>query len=186
MINDFRPRLEAYSFPESRNDSFKYLSQYWLSKEEYCYKWEKLLSSIFNVRNSNGESFIKSPFVRMTQVGGLLFVEEEFEHFKKCMNICNDMFLFIIEDYDENNPPHDSGPSMRFKYPSDITWEQINQQEGISYELFQRPVRNYFVFGDSGNWGKYVANDYDSPVDIICYKPQFQFLFQQLFNPECI
>ena len=112
------------------------------------------------------------------------------------MQEVGDKEFIILEDFlDEQHPPHDSGPPLRFKYPANITWEEINKfpclgpdkDEGICYELFGRPVRNYFVFGDSGLWGRYVANDYyDDDIDfsgfafdIIGYKPQYRALFRE-------
>ena len=41
--------------------------------------------------------------------------------------------------------------------------------------------KNYFVFGDSGEWGKYVANDYKFPLDIIGFRNKYAELFKRNF-----
>jgi hypothetical protein len=37
----------------------------------------------------------------------------------------------------------------------------------------------YFVFGSKGNWGKYSANDYENPLDIIGFKSELAHIFQE-------
>ena len=59
---------------------------------------------------------------------------------------------------------------------------KIDEGEGISYEMFLRPVRNYYIFGDSGNWGQYSANDYKTPLDILIFKPEYASIFKEQFK----
>jgi len=41
--------------------------------------------------------------------------------------------------------------------------------------------KEFFVFGESGLWGKYSASDYKYPIDIIGFKPEYQAIFQDEF-----
>lgn len=182
MIIEFQNQLTAYSFPESTEDTLVYLEKYWLQEQEYLSIWKEVQSTIFNLDLKFPEMIINSGFKLLPRQGGLLFEQEEFELLKECIKESKDNSLFIIEDYNELNPPHESGPLLRFKYPVDLTWNEINVGEGISYELFQRPVRNYFVFGDSGKWGKYVANDFDVPTEVYCFKKGLELFFKQRFD----
>ena len=40
----------------------------------------------------------------------------------------------------------------------------------------------YFVFGMSGNYGKYSANDYEYSLEIIGFKPELAHIFQGHFR----
>ena len=67
----------------------------------------------------------------------------------------------------------------------DISWEAILSGAEISSDVFQRPIRNYFVFGDSGQWGKYAGDDYESPLHIIGFNKKYSDLFHNKFKiPE--
>jgi hypothetical protein len=182
MIIEFQNQLKAYSFPESIEDTEGYLEKYWLQEQEYLSKWKEVQTSIFNLDVEFPKMIVNPEFRLLPRQGGLLFEQEEFELLKECIKEAKDKSLFVIEDYNELCPPHESGPLLRFKYPVDLKWSEINIGDGISYELFQRPVRNYFVFGDSGKWGKYVANDFDIPIDIYCFKKGLELVFKERFN----
>jgi hypothetical protein len=43
------------------------------------------------------------------------------------------------------------------------------------------PHKEYFVFGETGNWGRYVANDYESPLDILGFKREVANIFRSKF-----
>jgi hypothetical protein len=89
--------------------------------------------------------------------------------------------ILLVEDYDEKNPPHTDGPPFRFKFPVDISWDEVNDGAELSMIVFW-PERNYFVFGDSGQWGKYTGNDYEYPLDIIGFKRKYSDLFHRKFR----
>jgi hypothetical protein len=40
----------------------------------------------------------------------------------------------------------------------------------------------YFVFSEGGNWGKYSANDYKYPLDIIGFKSALSSIFREQFK----
>jgi hypothetical protein len=48
--------------------------------------------------------------------------------------------------------------------------------------LLEIPHKKYFVFGDSGAWGKYAANDYTTPIDILGFKPEGARIFGDKFK----
>jgi hypothetical protein len=117
--------------------------------------------------------------------GGIVFFKEEFEIYQTCMKIVGDKYFIILEDYDENKPPHTSGPPFRLKYPVDVTWEEMTSNSNphiISFGVFFRLIRNYFVFGDSGTWGKYEGSDYRWPLCIIGFDKKYSCLFRDKFK----
>lgn len=181
MMVDFLAQLDAYAFPESIENSKEYLTKYWLSKQEYFSKWKVIQSILFSEKEFP-EMVFKPGFELLVRKGGVLFEQKEFKLLKECIKTTKDSCIIIVEDYNEEHPPHNSGPILRFKYPASITWEEINIGDGISYELLQRPIRNFFVFGDTGRWGKYVANDYELPIDVFGFTKEFEVSFKQKFQ----
>ena len=181
MIEDYQPQLETYAFPESIEATRKYLRKYWLSKQEYLSKWKSVQSRVFSEKEFPKMVFNQG-YQRLICKGGMLIEQTEFELLKECFQLTNDSYLIIVEDFNELDPPHDSGPLLRFRYPVNITWEEINIGEGISYELYQRPIRNFFVFGDTGNWGKYAANEHEFPLDIFGFKKEYEKIFRNRFE----
>ena len=189
-MNDYQKQLDKYNnFPEHRNKAEQYLEKYWLDKNELKEVWLKIKNRIFN------KDFIHLPDPVINKdldviilKGGIVLYEKEFELFQSCMKSIGDNYFIILEDYDENNPPHSSGPPYRFKFPVNITWEEMTSGGDsymLSYDVFLRPIRNYFVFGDSGAWGKYAGSDYEWPLDIIGFDKKYSDLFHDKFEiPE--
>jgi hypothetical protein len=95
----------------------------------------------------------------------------------------NDNYIFIVENHFGHTLDF---PPIRLKFPATITWAELSSGNTISNLLLNGPIKEYFVFGDSGLWGKYVANDYGSAVDIIGYKKELAKHFIKHFklNPE--
>lgn len=184
-MKEYQYQLDYFCFPKSKILTEKYLDNYWMREEDYRNKYLFLKEIIFNKYNPfSSTEVITKQFKIMYDNAGLIFTKEYFEIFKKLFQIVGDTYFIIIEDYDVNNPPHESGPFLRFKYPIDITWSELQQNtdidilaEGISYELFQRPVRNYFVFGDSGKWARYIGNDYIETKEILGCSPEYFDIF---------
>lgn len=59
----------------------------------------------------------------------------------------------------------------------------------ISSELLQGATKDYFIFGEGGNWGRYVANSYENPsvlfstpLNIMGFKKVFSELFRSNFE----
>jgi len=181
-MKDYQKQLDLFAFSETKVITEKYFEQYWLKKDELL-ELQIIKDIIFNKNSKNfPDLMFNKEYKILALKGGLIFTKEDFNALKTCMIEAGDKYFIILEDYDENKPPHKSGPPLRFKYPKKIDWSEINISDGICYELFQRPVRNYFVFGDSGLWGKYVANDYIHPLDIIGFKDKVAEIFIEQFK----
>ncbi|RQO78716.1 hypothetical protein DBR40_05505 [Pedobacter sp. KBW01] len=158
----------------------EYLGKYWLTSEEYESKWEIVLKSIFINRNTALPNLVFSKnFDLLVLEGGCLFVEEDFKKLQECILNVGDEFLFIIEN--------DFGgrlkePTFRMRFPSDINWQELNSGNFVSSTLLESIHKEFFVFGESGVWGKYSANDYDFPLDIVGFKESYKELFTKVFE----
>jgi hypothetical protein len=73
-------------------------------------------------------------------------------------------------------------PIFRMKFPSDICWDELASGNFASAILLEMPHKEYFVFGDSGAWGKYVANDFEFPLDILGFRREVAELFIDKFK----
>lgn len=155
----------------------EYLNRYFLSIEEYTQKWKPIQECIFqNERTGLPAKVFKEGFNLMAIRGGILFEREDFENLQNCIKAVGDKNLVIVQN--------DFGgavekPLLRMKYPVDITWERLMCGNFVSTVLFEMFANEYFVFSESGNWGKYSANDYENPLDIIGFKPELAAIFQE-------
>jgi hypothetical protein len=155
--------------------ALEYLKRYLLPIEEYTQKWKPIQRSIFqNELTGLPAKVFKEGFALMAIRGGILFEREDFENLQNCLKAIGDKNLVIIQN--------DFGgavkkPLLRMKYPVDITWERLMSGNFVSTVLFEMFANEYFVFSESGSWGKYSANDYENPVDIIGFKPELGYIF---------
>jgi len=157
-----------------------YLSKYWLSKSEYETEVKEIQAKIFNsqVRKFQDFVFLKS-FETVALRGGILFEEEDFNILKECFRETGDKYIYIIEN-DFGLPPET--PPFRMKYSSNINWKELVSGNFISTVLFNWPSKEYYVFGDTGLWGKYSANEYKNPLDIIGFDKSYSGLFKGKFE----
>lgn len=153
--------IEKFAFFESVLHSKKYLDQFYLS--DIVYK-EKIENHIKTIYNTNNQLIFKE--IR----GGLLFTEDDFISFKSFLkDISYSGDFYIIEDNANLEE------MLKFQYHSTLNWEEINWafnsilNEGISYNLFQNYSTNYFVFGESKEWGLYIEIDSLTPKRKIVY-----------------
>jgi hypothetical protein len=182
-MKDYQQQLDTFTEHADKKTIEFYLEKYWLDKDELNTIWLPIKNKIYNERfNYLPDPVFNAHFDIITLLGGSLLTKQELGQLQSCMKITGDKYLIILEVFDENNPPHTSGPPFRFKFPADITWETIISGAELSLIVFQLPERNWFVFGDSGKWGKYKANDYEYPLDITGFDEKYSDLFKSSFN----
>jgi hypothetical protein len=157
-----------------------YSEKYWLSDSEYELKWKSIQKSIFPKIDNTLPNLIFSERFKLYVVGGgCLFVEEDFDKLKQCMEAIGEKYFIVIEN--------DFGgwlkePAFKLKFPANISWLEINSGNFASASFIESIDKEFFVLGESGKWGKYSANDYDYPLDIIGCKPEYRQVFRPRFT----
>ena len=156
-----------------------YLEKYWLTKTEYEEKWRRVQNNIFNEHSKDlADEIFLTEFELIPMLGGSIFSKEDFDILKMCMEETQDKYFVIIQNtFGQEDPT-----AFRMKYPSEISWEELMSGNYISTVLFEMFHNDYFVFGDSGFWGKYVANDEVVPLDILGVKEKYVSGFVNKFK----
>jgi hypothetical protein len=155
--------------------SLSFLEKYWLSEEEYLNIWLPIKNEIFQSKSISLPDLMFNPeFDLLFLLGGLLFSEDGFNALKKCIESTGDTHFVIIQNANEDEVP------FRLKFPSKISWSELIDGGAVSFEVFKRPIRDYYVLGDTGNWGKYLSDEYS--LDIIGYRKEFKNTFMKIFE----
>ncbi len=157
----------------------KYLQKYWLTKQEYLSIWKPLQDSIFIQGKSLPDLIYHPKFAIIALMGGCLFLEEDFLQLQKTLQEVGEEYFVIIQ---HSQAFTEGEPMFRMKFPVNITWEELLSGNYISAVLLEMSYNEYFVFGSKGNWGKYSANDYENPLDIIGFEPKLERFFKEHFN----
>ena len=182
-MTEYQEQLSFYVEDKTRRDTERFFRKYWLSGDEYLSKWKPTEESTYAI---TGQRFPNVRFRREWSLialrGGRIFAEEDFYSLQACMVETGDTYFAVVEHLDEINPYHGE-PRLRFKFPADITWQELMSGGYVSQSLFEWPVKEYLVFGNSGMWGKVAANDYILPVDLIGYDPRYSAVFRLQFEP---
>lgn len=156
-----------------------YLEKYWLNMNEYEKKWAHIQNNIFNKDFKYlPDSVFLEGFALIPMIGGTIFSEDDFEALKRCMKETKDNFFVIIQNTFEQQ----NSSAFRMKYPSNISWNELMSGNYISTVLFEMFHNEYFIFGESGLWGKYIANDEFPPLDIVGVKKEFASIFVDSFK----
>lgn len=143
-----------------------YLKKYYLT--EICYKnsFMSVKKSIFadgDFLSDRRGKFSEGYSCKISDAG-LIFTEHEFFEINQDMIKNNENYLIIIEDDVDQCVP------FRMRYPAGTSWSELKSGDCISFEIFDRPIRNYYIFVEGGRWAKYVNNDADAPYEIIGFR----------------
>lgn len=155
-----------------------YLQKYWLSEQEYLSVWKPIQDKIFVPGKRLPDLVYRSDFEMIALRGGCLFLEEDFKQLQNVMQEVGEEYFVIVQHSQDFT---DGEPMFRMKFPVNITWKELTSGNYISAVLFEMSYNEYFVFGKSGEYGKYAANDYEFPLDIIGFKPALASVFREQF-----
>lgn len=159
----------------------KYLEKYWLHEHEYHQVWKPIQHSIFqNKKIYLPANIFQKEFTAMGMRGGCLFDKNDFEALQKIILAIGDKNIIIIQNDFEGAV---ETPLFKMKYPAHITWEEFISGNYISAILVESWVNEYFIFSESGTWGKYSASDYIIALDIIGCNPKLSSTFLKYFQP---
>ena len=142
-----------------------YMYKYWLYEKEYLEKWIQVEDSIFKDKASGlkGDVFTNTYSFLPLESASLLDYDD-FSLLKGLLHWAKDQYLFVVENCGNYGKKEEC---YRMKFPSNISWEELNSGNYISSVLTKMYHNEYFVYGDSGKWGWYVANDYKDPLKLI-------------------
>jgi hypothetical protein len=197
MEKSFQNILEIFSEPQTRHISEEYLKKYWLNDGDWQSFWQPLKDKIFRSESTClPDMMFKDDFALIALIGGVVFTEDDFKALQNCMLEAGDKWFVIVENkYMQPVITGNDGKIiihllLQFKFPVEITWDELLNGGLISMELFETSYKDFFVFGDSGKWGKYAANEYwdtsvdpaGTPLDIIGFKPELAHIFQEHFR----
>lgn len=154
-----------------------YLEKYWLSQAVYDKKWHPIQDKIFTNQEKGLPAQVFSEQYELIALrGGFLLEEVDFKELQKCMLNLEDKHFVVIENTFGGKLDE---PPFRMKYPTNISWKELMSGNFISSILFEMFHKEYFIFSDSGVWGMYAANEYDKPLNIIGFKPEYSAIFNK-------
>lgn len=157
----------------------KYLQKYWLSQQEYLSVWKPIQSKIFIQGKSLPQLIYDTKFKIIALRGGCLFTKDDFKQLQKALQEIGEEHFVVIQNSQDFT---EGEPMFRMKFPVDITWEELTSGNYISAVLLEMSYNEYLVFGSKGDWGKYAANDYENPLDILGFKSELATVFNKHFE----
>lgn len=203
MSTEFTPQIEAYKGylgiygvpgTEVPNTSVaeEYLKKYGLSDTVYQSEWQQLHSSIFDLSRQLPDMIFKKDFEFISLLGGVMFEQKDFEQFKSCLHQIGERNFLVVQDTFGMSPDQKQY-ALKMKYPLNIGWDELMSGNFISTALFEASESNYYIFGNSGEWGMYIATEYvnetvnpaGTPIRIIGFNPKYRTIFRDTFEiPE--
>jgi hypothetical protein len=189
-MKDYQKRLDQFTNNTDKKKIEEYMKKYWLNRQELNTTWLPIKNSVFTHDFHYPDQVFNTSFDTIISIGFFALAEDDLKQFQECIKVTGDKYFVLVEDYDEEIDPvvvNDGRDkytqiSTRLKYPSDISWEEIKSGDWFSKEVFEGPVRDFFIFGDSGLWGKYAGNDQEYELDIIGYDKKYTDVFQEQFK----
>lgn len=184
--------LERFKNGEDSEKVKRYIEKYWLDLEEYEAKWKDIQENIFFGFSDDYPNKVFKPDFHTLQIhgGGLFSNDEDLAMYQKIAKETGDKHFIVIMDFDYENPPYFGNEDdkildfpLKFKFPVDINMEELVSGGYFSVMAVQMLMRNYFVFGESGAWGRYKASqDVEMDLDVIGFKKEYSDLFKSTFS----
>ena len=185
MEKELKTLLKKLALADTRNETEAFLKKYYIEKTEYNNHWIDIQKSIFNNKRFPDMVF-NNPLHLHAVTSATVFSKEEYDKLRQCLDESNthDKYILIVEDTENPYP-------VRLKIPVECEWADFctpRVTEGLSMKVFHFTEGNYYFFGDSGTWGKYVETDiYD--IDIYNFSSKkLKLMFQKIYHdyPENI
>lgn len=186
-MDEYKTIVEKYYDTDDKALADEYCKKFWLDSGEYKKDWKPIQDTIFNSSaKSISDGVIKTGFFIIPFIGGGVFSEEEFVLWKECMQHVGDSEFVVVQSrmrdagirvWDNKKQQYKDDHWHHFKFSVDVTWKEITSGGIFSEEMICSPMREWFIFGDSGMWGRYDANEHDSPIDIIGVHPTYEDFF---------
>lgn len=195
---EYQEHLECFSVPATREETKSFLEQFWLNWDEYVGAWLPVERQIFRCDATLfPDLMFQERFQLVPLKGGVIFTEEDFGLLQRCMIEMGNKEFVIVQNPDSCSDTYYTSqklskrdPILRFKFPVNVSWDVLMSGGHLSDELFVFPRPEYFVYADSGTWGKYVANEFVDALDIIgfeeSYSPIFEQHFKTLIEPDIV
>lgn len=157
-----------------------FLEKYWLDNVTFLKNWLPVQNRIFQTPITTlPEMLFKGDFKLLVTGGGCLFGKSDFEKMRDCMcSMGEENFVIIQNDFGGSY----KGPIFRLKFPCTITWEEMMSGDFVSQILCGYSNYEYMVYSGNGQWGKYAANEYKTPFNIIVFKSKYNQLFYENFK----
>lgn len=173
---------------ENKNAASMYLEKYWMPESSQA-NWITLQNSIFDLSKQIPDQIFQKNFEFITLLGGIVFTPKNFDHLQRCMRAVGDNEFAVIQDMHWSNVEEKKYP-FHMKYPVNTSWTELISGKFISSILFGTSFLHYYIFGDSGQWGMYSANEYinesvergGSPINIIGFDPKHRTIFREAFE----
>lgn len=145
--------------------AYAYLRKYAIDEDEYCCQTLQLFRKVFrnmldanyNISSIDIASVFRSGFQSEVHVASPIFSKETYLLFQEMCSAYGDRMFYILED---ELCEEDTAMVVKLKFPVSTTWNEIMSGEFLSNAILRTACRNYYMFGDSGKWGRWC--DYDN------------------------
>ncbi len=183
---------------KSYSDGKEFLEKYSIDSIAFQNECKPIMKQVFKMDEKQKYDMETMPidalfypdYCFFTYFSSHIFSKEDFLLIKDICRKYNEKFIYIIEREGCEDYPE---AAFKLKIPVDISWESLNEGGCITDVIFHFMQNDYYVFGDSGCWGKWC--DYDNAIidyetfaykwetePIIDYKKYFGISTEELLN----
>lgn len=113
-------------------------------------------NKLFYIESDSPQKLFIHSFHLFAHLSTPLFTKEHFKLIQDVGKAIGDKWLYIIEECDKRN----DAIAFKLQFPIDVNWDELTDGGFISDVLLNMFHNNYFLFGDSGKWGRWC--DYEN------------------------
>jgi len=168
LMFGIHPEMDAET---SLKKAMVFLDHYAMDDDVYkrlcCPVMNKVFSLPMNCHNEEITGVFHDGFQQFAYNSSPMLWSEKFELIRSIAVSFGDNSLFVVED---EGCEEDPDVAFKFMFPIHLTWEEISDGGFISDVLFNMFHNDYYLFGNSGNWG--IWCNYDNPredIEILGY-----------------
>ena len=114
-------------------------------------------NDIFNIKYMSTNDLFQFGIKKRIIINSPLFDKDRYYAIQRIAKAFKEKYFFIIEDETCENS---SEIAFKLKLPVNLTWEELIGGGFVVDVIFNMPQNNYYVFGESGNWGRWC--DYEN------------------------
>ena len=153
-------------FEESYNNAHAFLRHFAIEENDFKRNCLPILQQIFLLPLNEAFDIYSMDLCQVFQhnynmkvhILSPIFTSETYPMIQGISKAYGEKYFYVIE---KEYPDEDTDTAFKLRFPTDISWRELLNGGFISEILFNMPYNQYYVFGESCNWG--IWCDFENP-----------------------
>ena len=153
-------------FEESYNNAYAFLRNFSIEENDFERNCLPIMQQIFLLSLNDAFDIYSMDLCQVFQhnynlkvhILSPILTSETFPMIQRICKAYREKYFYVVE---KEYPDENNDTAFKLRFPTNISWMELINGGFISDILFNMPYNQYYVFGESSNWG--IWCDFENP-----------------------